>query len=171
MWRLWCAALHCGAVLLVGVDGAEVLRPGHVAGEDIGERMARWVRRTVTSRSLVLVAAVLVVTECSVGRVLVGVVDDEQAAVGVFQRPDCRFVDPAQSVAGRARMRCPAVSSCGDIAASAAVCRRRGELQELGPARASWRSRRDSEGRGAGASIRRPGSIRHTTRAVQPAHR
>jgi hypothetical protein len=37
-----CEALHCGAALLVGVDGAEVLRPGQVAGEDIGERMARW---------------------------------------------------------------------------------------------------------------------------------
>ena len=48
-----CGALHCGAVLLVGVDGAEVLRPGHVAGEDIGERMARWGAPVlVTSSSL-----------------------------------------------------------------------------------------------------------------------
>ena len=37
-----CGALHCGAALLVGVDGAEVLGPGQVAGEDIGEGMARW---------------------------------------------------------------------------------------------------------------------------------
>ena len=48
-----CGGLHCGAVLLVGVDGAEVLRPGHVAGEDIGERMARWGAPVlVTSSSL-----------------------------------------------------------------------------------------------------------------------
>ena len=40
-----CEALHCGAALLVGVDGAEVLCPGQVAGEDIVSDGAVGVRR------------------------------------------------------------------------------------------------------------------------------